>query len=1067
MDELEKYYEYLKGAKADVPDTYQSFRNTLSDENSAKQYYQYLRDNKFDTPDNYDSFSNTFELKKKGITTLPSKPLDGTLPLPAQEDDAITASLKADELSKKREALPGLNGLSMPDKEATAQAKQINDNVTKQGENPKELANEFKDFPQDAFDREATSKPNLLQLKKENPIQYQNVLNSTKTVYNIAKNSDIHTANEFNHLNDLHYGSMEEFVKGKQRQQQIIDATLSGDEKEKAHSRLEQNAAPLINAVSPDLVDEYKSSPLAGVIDPNQYAGLKTLQVFEPSKYEQAVKILQSKKDPNYEPSAGVSFSNDGFKMGNVTEKETDESIDYKKGLEAVKLNLANIGRSNATTFANKNLYDLDNEYKKYDTTADEKLYSGYNDKIKSLKTNIDGYVSRINSGSQLTENEKKDYVNDINTFNETLNIIKPLESKLNENISAKNNIQQQYLKQKGILNDVKLDASKDDEKYPLSAQMKFDDQVKELTQSSGINPFEYGIYHFGKGFEKSGNSLNNVATSIFGSEDDNTVNQATSLGQSRTDASDAYLPSTLKSEQPNVIFNFPKEVKEQRDAILKDDSLSDSEKQYKLGELVQNNQSKIQSVTNPNAGKSANFWSKATIYGNAGVLGDLASIAAQSAGLSIAGAGKLLSASVPMMTTSQDDFFKQAVEEGNPNPDAYANLHALVMGAAGLINPDINIVKRSLGMNTAVGKLIAGVDEATWNSILSENKPLLQKFINSAKSVAGEAGKITAVYGAGTSIANDLLDKGLFDKNISGSDMLNHAVRSSLDMAKNSLVLFGVNAISNFKNVSSEQKARIWENGTNPEIGIQQVDDAVKSGKLDKVKGEQYKSVIKNTAKLIDQVPTENAKGKSLTDKDRVDYLYNSVVKNKAKDLSKDMPARQAEKLDHAALVADHANNLILEPKTYKQLETVKDQLEKVLEPKKDANGKVIELDEKTKKDTEAELEAVNNAIGRKENRVEVTPPQSFTEPITIGNKDGTTTNEPLKEIQQDSNDKIKKLEEERDKELAKVSKPNLKLNLVSSKDLVNSKDPVGNKEIHDNIKEKYKKLKQLIECL
>ncbi|MBK5202184.1 MAG: hypothetical protein JJE45_00480 [Prolixibacteraceae bacterium] len=67
-DNLQKYYTYLKGAKADIPSTYESFQKTLSDEASAKQYYDYLKNNKFDAPDTYESFSETLGLKKKGIS---------------------------------------------------------------------------------------------------------------------------------------------------------------------------------------------------------------------------------------------------------------------------------------------------------------------------------------------------------------------------------------------------------------------------------------------------------------------------------------------------------------------------------------------------------------------------------------------------------------------------------------------------------------------------------------------------------------------------------------------------------------------------------------------------------------------------------------------------------------------------------------------------------------------------------------------------------------------------------------------------------------------------------------
>ena len=67
-ENLQKYYEYLKSVKADVPATYDSFATTMGDETQAKTYYNYLKTNKFDTPDTFDSFTETLGLKKKGIS---------------------------------------------------------------------------------------------------------------------------------------------------------------------------------------------------------------------------------------------------------------------------------------------------------------------------------------------------------------------------------------------------------------------------------------------------------------------------------------------------------------------------------------------------------------------------------------------------------------------------------------------------------------------------------------------------------------------------------------------------------------------------------------------------------------------------------------------------------------------------------------------------------------------------------------------------------------------------------------------------------------------------------------
>jgi hypothetical protein len=56
----------------------------------------------------------------------------------------------------------------------------------------------------------------------------------------------------------------------------------------------------------------------------------------------------------------------------------------------------------------------------------------------------------------------------------------------------------------------------------------------------------------------------------------------------------------------------------------------------------------------------------------------------------------------------------------------------------------------------------------------------------------------------------------------------------------------------------------------------------------------------------------------------------------------------------------------------------------------------------------------------------------------------------------------KAKVIEEKR-----QAWKPELKLNFVSAQDLVNSKDPLKSKEAHSAIKENFKKLKQLADCL
>lgn len=84
--------------------------------------------------------------------------------------------------------------------------------------------------------------------------------------------------------------------------------------------------------------------------------------------------------------------------------------------------------------------------------------------------------------------------------------------------------------------------------------------------------------------------------------------------------------------------------------------------------------------------------------------------------------------------------------------------------------------------------------------------------------------------------------------------------------------------------------------------------------------------------------------------------------------------------------------------------------------------------------------------------------------------NTDTTSQSQEKKpaEVQDQSvSEDVKKIETERDAEILKNGKPDLKLELVSPQELVDSKDPVANKKVHDDIKGRYKALRELNDCL
>jgi hypothetical protein len=62
---------------------------------------------------------------------------------------------------------------------------------------------------------------------------------------------------------------------------------------------------------------------------------------------------------------------------------------------------------------------------------------------------------------------------------------------------------------------------------------------------------------------------------------------------------------------------------------------------------------------------------------------------------------------------------------------------------------------------------------------------------------------------------------------------------------------------------------------------------------------------------------------------------------------------------------------------------------------------------------------------------------------------------------------EKVAELEAARDMDILREGKPEVKMEFVTAKELVDSKDPIGNKKIHTDIKDRYKKMRELLDCL
>ena len=81
-----------------------------------------------------------------------------------------------------------------------------------------------------------------------------------------------------------------------------------------------------------------------------------------------------------------------------------------------------------------------------------------------------------------------------------------------------------------------------------------------------------------------------------------------------------------------------------------------------------------------------------------------------------------------------------------------------------------------------------------------------------------------------------------------------------------------------------------------------------------------QRKQVIKTVSDLINKVPTEDSKGKPLSDQDRASYLYNLVIKKNIADTKSNVSEVHAEKLKQREEAANMYNTSIVAPELSKK---------------------------------------------------------------------------------------------------------------------------------------------------
>jgi hypothetical protein len=630
------------------------------------------------------------------------------------------------------------------------------------GTDPEATKRAVEDFSTEASEDQLK---NYAALAKDNPVYYSRLKGANDIRMAIAGSGadGINDANVFNHLQSS--GDYEQLQHNIALQQEIMTKHGLG---QPYFEKLKESQAPLVNTLDPGLHIQYWNSEDRKLgLSEFQYAGLETEKMFNPDKYQQDLAILRENR--------GLDKSGGG--EGQPTPRGK-EGYAYDRGVENVLFELENQGRQNTSRFISQRAGEI-------------------GPGIKALR---DRYQQMINAETDPAVQQK---------------------------------LQQQFHDDPLLAEAARLDEgqqsidyarTEDQRRFPLN----YGDQASRLVKDAMSTTSGWGgvagkqvILGAGETSDNTLRFIKNTFVNLLGSEAVKARNAASNIGHQALTELAGYEGSEYSMQQQPLLV-APGLVK-QIQGVFNDPTLSTEQKNQKATDLVRENDSQI--TVNPKAGQQ-NITGKSILYSASNTIGQILGIADQSLLMGgLAGnAGKarqMVNALVPMYASTQNQLYEQALARGEEKPLLRSHLDAAIISLASLINPDIKVVKGMVGAETGIGKILAGVDESTWNKVLSTNKPLLDRMMAGTTATAKQLGLANLQYGLIVPTAQYLVHKNVLneDPNL-GDSIKDGLLQTSISMALPALLHGGWGGF-NTTRINPMQKYALVEAGLHPKENI------------------------------------------------------------------------------------------------------------------------------------------------------------------------------------------------------------------------------------------------------
>jgi len=673
-------------------------------------------------------------------------------------------------------------------------------------------------------------------LRKDNPVAYGRLKDANDIRMAIAGSvpDGVGDANAWNHLQTA--GNFQQLQDNIALQQEIMTKHGLG---QAYFEKLKASQSPLINTLDPGLLLDYFNSDYhkAGLSE-SQYAGLETEKMFHPDKYQQDVAILRH----NYGLDEGGG--------GALTPPEK-KGYAYDRGVENVLYQLEQQGRQNTAQYVSQRSQEI----------------------APQIDALTKQYQERINQTPD-----------------------KAAQMELQQQFQAEPLVQEAYRLEEGRIR-VEESRTQDARRFPLNYGDQTTRLVKDaLSTSNGWAGVAGKQVLMGAG-ESADNTLRfiqNTFVNLLGSEQLQAETAAKNIGHQALTELTNYEGSAFSSQQPPLLIGDALVKKVQ--STFNDRQLTPEEKNKQATDLILHHQGEI--TVNPKAGQQGLTW-KASIYSAANTIGQILGIADQSllmGGLlgDASKAQQMANALVPMYASTQNQLYEQALARGDEKPLLRSHLDAAIISLASLINPDMNVVKKMVGAETGIGKMLAGVEESTWNKVLSANKPLVDQMIAGTKAAGRQLGLANLQYGLIVPSAQYIVHKNVFNEDPNLGDAIKDGLmQTSISMALPAL-LHGVWGGVNAAKVNPMQKYALAEAGLHPKENIELIDQLVEKGQLMPDKADQMKEVIKYADHIRKGDEGVKSDGTPMSEMEIADLTYQLVRKKVLEGKLKNAPDPQ-----------------------------------------------------------------------------------------------------------------------------------------------------------------------------